>query len=84
MSGNIVPKILKLGTRWKGVISFILNHFTSQDGAPGKQMNTRMGKPQSFYGRKEKSSIYVINSKTPWSESASELYRPSDRRLSAK
>jgi hypothetical protein len=25
-----------------------------------------------------------INKKTPWSESASELYRPSDRRLSAK
>jgi CBS-domain-containing membrane protein len=24
------------------------------------------------------------NKKTPWSESASELYRPSDRRLSAK
>jgi hypothetical protein len=24
------------------------------------------------------------NEKTPWSESASELYRPSDRRLSAK
>jgi hypothetical protein len=25
-----------------------------------------------------------LNIKTPWSESASELYRPSDRRLSAK
>jgi hypothetical protein len=25
-----------------------------------------------------------IKKKTPWSESASELYRPSDRRLSAK
>jgi hypothetical protein len=26
----------------------------------------------------------IIKKKTPWSESASELYRPSDRRLSAK
>jgi hypothetical protein len=26
----------------------------------------------------------VDRKKTPWSESASELYRPSDRRLSAK
>jgi hypothetical protein len=25
-----------------------------------------------------------IDKKTPWSESVSELYRPSDRRLSAK
>jgi hypothetical protein len=25
-----------------------------------------------------------LKKKTPWSESASELYRPSDRRLSAK
>jgi hypothetical protein len=30
-------------------------------------------------------SIYIqTNKQTPWSESASELYRPSDRRLSAK
>jgi hypothetical protein len=28
-------------------------------------------------------NVYFIK-KTPWSESASELYRPSDRRLSAK
>jgi hypothetical protein len=28
--------------------------------------------------------IYLKKKKTPWSESASELYRPSDRRLSAK
>jgi hypothetical protein len=28
--------------------------------------------------------IVIIKKKTPWSESASELYRPSDRRLSAK
>jgi hypothetical protein len=27
---------------------------------------------------------FHIKKKTPWSESASELYRPSDRRLSAK
>jgi hypothetical protein len=27
---------------------------------------------------------YKQNKQTPWSESASELYRPSDRRLSAK
>jgi hypothetical protein len=27
---------------------------------------------------------HIIIKKTPWSESASELYRPSDRRLSAK
>jgi hypothetical protein len=26
----------------------------------------------------------IINKQTPWSESASELYRPSDRRFSAK
>jgi hypothetical protein len=29
-------------------------------------------------------SSLVKNKRTPWSESASELYRPSDRRLSAK
>jgi hypothetical protein len=29
-------------------------------------------------------SIFTVKKKTPWSESASELYRPSDRRLSAK
>jgi hypothetical protein len=28
--------------------------------------------------------IWIEQKKTPWSESASELYRPSDRRLSAK
>jgi hypothetical protein len=28
--------------------------------------------------------IIIIIIKTPWSESASELYRPSDRRFSAK
>jgi hypothetical protein len=27
---------------------------------------------------------FRYNKQTPWSESASELYRPSDRRLSAK
>jgi hypothetical protein len=31
-----------------------------------------------------RSTTYCISHKTPWSESASELYRPSDRRLSAK
>jgi hypothetical protein len=31
-----------------------------------------------------KRSLNVLKLKTPWSESASELYRPSDRRLSAK
>jgi hypothetical protein len=30
------------------------------------------------------SLILITNKQTPWSESASELYRPSDRRLSAK
>jgi hypothetical protein len=30
------------------------------------------------------SLIYFTAGKTPWSESASELYRPSDRRFSAK
>jgi hypothetical protein len=28
--------------------------------------------------------LYFILKETPWSESASELYRPSDRRLSAR
>jgi hypothetical protein len=28
--------------------------------------------------------VWILNKKIPWSESASELYRPSDRRLSAK
>jgi hypothetical protein len=31
-----------------------------------------------------KGYIPAVNKITPWSESASELYRPSDRRLSAK
>jgi hypothetical protein len=30
------------------------------------------------------STAYLQKTETPWSESASELYRPSDRRLSAK
>jgi hypothetical protein len=33
----------------------------------------------------QKYACYLLqNKQTPWSESASELYRPSDRRLSAK
>jgi hypothetical protein len=32
----------------------------------------------------ERISKYINKKQTPWSESASELYRPSDRRLSAK
>jgi hypothetical protein len=29
-------------------------------------------------------TIYLYQVRTPWSESVSEIYRPSDRRLSAK
>jgi hypothetical protein len=37
-----------------------------------------------FVHRQEFSGPMIEVKKTPWSESASELYRPSDRRLSAK
>jgi hypothetical protein len=37
------------------------------------------------YIQKMRKKIYIIREKkTPWTESASELYRPSDRRLLAK
>jgi hypothetical protein len=40
---------------------------------------------QSFssFGRQAERKAFPLK-KNPWSESASELYRPSDRRLSAK
>jgi hypothetical protein len=34
--------------------------------------------------RDKRFRVYVCIKQTPWSESASELYRPSDRRLLAK
>jgi hypothetical protein len=46
--------------------------------------------PRSFVPTTASNLSYCLSSKqtkqkqTPWSESASELYRPSDRRLSAK
>jgi hypothetical protein len=38
----------------------------------------------SVYFLKQHVDSHICTKKTPWSESASELYRPSDRRLSAK
>jgi hypothetical protein len=40
--------------------------------------------PLSFSLRYSTIELQNNNKKTPWSDSASELYRPSDRRLSAK
>jgi hypothetical protein len=37
-------------------------------------------RPNSLWGR----TSFLYNRQTPWPQSASELYRPSDRRLSAK
>jgi hypothetical protein len=37
-----------------------------------------------WWGFIEKNNKSKLEKKTPWPESASELYRPSDRRLSAK
>jgi hypothetical protein len=34
--------------------------------------------------RDRQCQMFILTKQTPWSESASELYRPSDRRLSAK
>jgi hypothetical protein len=45
------------------------------------ECNTKTGKEDIFKATIEND---IPKKKTPWSESASELYRPSDRRLSAK
>jgi hypothetical protein len=42
-----------------------------------------VGKDLKFCLRSEQ-DIQILKKKTPWPESASELYRPSERRLSAK
>jgi hypothetical protein len=47
-------------------------------------INTLLGQVQSFVTVRMVRHKQTTNKQTPWSESASELYRPSDRRLSAK
>jgi hypothetical protein len=75
-------------------------HFTPRGRVPPPlpyQLNRRLSGPQSqswILSSTEKSLTLqgdnidttkkTINKQTPWSESASELYRPDDRRLSAK
>jgi methionine aminopeptidase len=44
----------------------------------------RIGKHISDIVHKVNNYVTKQNKQTPWSESASELYRPSNRRLSAK
>jgi hypothetical protein len=60
----------------------LMNKQTSWSESGGRTMPTERRPPVGkvsalFYSPK-------IKKKTPWSESTSELYRPSDRRLSAK
>jgi hypothetical protein len=69
-----------------GIIFFrhqhLMCHFYTGWSADSQKFSSCVTVGKHF--SKSRNLIHVITKKTPWSESASELYRPSDRRLSAK
>jgi hypothetical protein len=50
-SGGIAPRILDLGTRWRGVVSFTLQPLYLQGKSPWYPLNRRLDEPQSRSGR---------------------------------
>jgi hypothetical protein len=53
-------------------------------GRSERTKTMRMESSNCIFGPAEEHDEYTNKQKTPWSESAGELYRPSDSRLSAK
>jgi hypothetical protein len=72
------------------ICSFLLPGFKEHDVVHGSLSWVAHGthtREQFFEKSSPEMAVIImldITKKTPWSESASELYRPSDRRLSAK
>jgi hypothetical protein len=50
-SEGIAPRILDLGTRWRGVISFPLRPLYPQGKSPCYPLDRRLGGPQNRSGR---------------------------------
>jgi hypothetical protein len=57
-SGDIAPRILDIGTRWRLVVSFTLRPLYPQGKSSRCPLDRRLGEPQSRSGRggEEKSS----------------------------
>jgi hypothetical protein len=51
-SGDVAPRILDLGTRWRGVVSFTPRPLYLQGKSPWYPLSRRLGGPQ---GRSERS-----------------------------
>jgi hypothetical protein len=68
--------------------SIVSQHFMEPEGSkPNSQELSTCSYPEPDQSSPHLTIIIIIiliNKKTPWSESASELYRPRDRRLSAQ
>jgi hypothetical protein len=50
-SGDIAPRILDLGTRWRWVVSFTPRPLYPQETSPWYPLDRRLGEPQSLSGR---------------------------------
>jgi hypothetical protein len=50
-SGSIAPRILDLGTRWRGVVSFAPRPLYPQGKNPWYPLDRRLGGPQSRFGQ---------------------------------
>jgi hypothetical protein len=63
-----------------GLHGLLRDSFTNDTSSVAQLSVLNLGYARTPYGVREN----VLRIKTPWPESASEVYRPSDRRLSAK
>jgi len=59
-SGGIAPRILKLVTRWRWVVSFILRSFYPWGKNIRYPFYRRMGRPQSRSGYSDKKEIHQV------------------------
>jgi hypothetical protein len=91
LTSNIFPEPLLTTLRTLLTVSRTREHYELVRSSRGTGLVKCVTKPHLF-GRTEETNTHGIltsvashlEKKTPWSESASELYRSSDRRLSAK
>jgi hypothetical protein len=59
-SGDIVPRILNLGNRWRSVVSYTLQSLYPQRKSPWYPMNRRLSEPQSCSGNGGESPRAVL------------------------
>jgi hypothetical protein len=79
-SGDIAPRILDLGTRWKRVVSFTPRPLYPQGNNPWYSLDRRLGGLQSRSGRggEEKNSQLLPGLEPPIVQPVTQRYKPQE------